>query len=93
MVYFFASSPLCECQRAAIIDCLARQGGGIEPLHVSMPRDLKSRPNTSPTHPGPTPFDDEGDSFREQPIASMDELSLTQKQKGGPQCIMFIYFT
>ena len=29
-----------------------RQGGGIEPLHVSMPRELKSRPSTSPTHPG-----------------------------------------
>jgi hypothetical protein len=30
----------------------ARQGGGFEPLHVSMPRELKSRPSTSPTHPG-----------------------------------------
>ena len=29
-----------------------RQRGGIEPLHVSMPRELKSRPGTSPTHPG-----------------------------------------
>ena len=29
-----------------------RQEGGIEPLHVSMPRELKSRPSTSPTHPG-----------------------------------------
>ena len=29
-----------------------RRGGGIEPLHVSMPRELKSRPSTSPTHPG-----------------------------------------
>ena len=29
-----------------------RQRGGIEPLHVSMPRELKSRPSTSPTHPG-----------------------------------------
>ena len=26
--------------------------GGIEPLHVSMPRELKSRPSTGPTHPG-----------------------------------------
>jgi len=26
--------------------------GGIEPLHVSIPRELKSRPSTSPTHPG-----------------------------------------
>jgi len=26
--------------------------GGIELLHVSMPRELKSRPSTSPTHPG-----------------------------------------
>ena len=24
----------------------------MEPLHVSMPRELKSRPSTSPTHPG-----------------------------------------
>ena len=31
---------------------LNRRGGGIEPLHVSMPRELKSRPSTSPTHPG-----------------------------------------
>ena len=30
----------------------ARRRGGIEPLHVSMPRELKSRPSTSPTHPG-----------------------------------------
>ena len=29
-----------------------RRRGGIEPLHVSMPRELKSRPSTSPTHPG-----------------------------------------
>ena len=32
-------------------ECFVR-GGGIEPLHVSMPRELKSRPNSSPTHPG-----------------------------------------
>ena len=31
-----------------------RRRGGIEPLHVSMPRELKSRPSTSPTHPGQT---------------------------------------
>ena len=31
-----------------------RQRGGIEPLHVSMPRELKSRPSTSPTHSGIT---------------------------------------
>ena len=30
----------------------SRRRGGIEPLHVSMPRELKSRPSTSPTHPG-----------------------------------------
>ena len=30
-----------------------RRRGGIKPLHVSMPRELRSRPNTSPTHPGP----------------------------------------
>ena len=30
----------------------SRRGGGIEPLHVSMPRELKSRPSTSPTHHG-----------------------------------------
>ena len=29
-----------------------RQRGGIEPLHVSMPLELKSNPSTSPTHPG-----------------------------------------
>ena len=29
-----------------------RRKGGIEPLHVSMPRELKSRPSSSPTHPG-----------------------------------------
>ena len=31
----------------------ARRRGGIEPLHVSMPHELKSCPSTSPTHPGP----------------------------------------
>jgi len=31
-----------------------RQRGGIEPLHVSMPRGLHSRPSTSPTHSGIT---------------------------------------
>jgi hypothetical protein len=29
-----------------------RRRGGIEPLHVSMPRELRSRPGTSPTHSG-----------------------------------------
>ena len=29
-----------------------RQGGGIEPLHVYMPHELKSCPSTSLTHPG-----------------------------------------
>jgi hypothetical protein len=29
-----------------------RRRGGIEPLHVSMPRELKSRLSTSPIHPG-----------------------------------------
>ena len=29
-----------------------RRRGGIEPLHVSMPCELKSRPSTSLTHPG-----------------------------------------
>ena len=29
-----------------------RRRGGIEALHVFMPRELKSRPGTSPTHPG-----------------------------------------
>ncbi len=33
-------------------DEVKRRGGGIEPLHVSMPRELKSRPITSPAHPG-----------------------------------------
>ena len=30
----------------------ARQGGGIEPLHVPMPHGLKPCPGTSLTHPG-----------------------------------------
>jgi hypothetical protein len=30
------------------------QRGGIEPLHVSMPREVKSRPSTSSTHSGIT---------------------------------------
>ena len=34
------------------VQCPSRRRGGIEPLHVSMPRELKSRPGTSPTHPG-----------------------------------------
>ena len=32
---------------------LNRRSGGIEPLHVSTPHELKSCPSTSPTHPGP----------------------------------------
>ena len=39
-------------QSQGTIGNMCRQGGGIEPLHVSMPRELKSRPSTSPTHPG-----------------------------------------
>ena len=31
---------------------LQRRRGGIEPLRVSTPRELKSRPSTSPSHPG-----------------------------------------
>ena len=31
---------------------LLRQRGGIEPLHISMPLELKSSPSTNPTHPG-----------------------------------------
>ena len=30
-----------------------RQRGGIEPLCITAPRELKSRPSTSLTHPGP----------------------------------------
>ncbi len=41
----WANSQYCNKEKA-------RQGGGIEPLHVSMPHELKSRPSTSPTHPG-----------------------------------------
>ena len=36
------------------ITATPRQGGGIEPLHVSMPHELKSCPSTSLTHPGRT---------------------------------------
>jgi hypothetical protein len=41
-------------QRSSLNGCAhaERQGGGIEPLHVSMPHELKSCPSTSPTHPG-----------------------------------------
>ena len=31
---------------------MQRRTGGIEPLRVSTPRELKSRPSTSPSHPG-----------------------------------------
>ena len=31
---------------------MQRRRGGIEPLRVSTPRELKSRPSTSPSHPG-----------------------------------------
>ena len=31
----------------------SRRRGGIEPLRVSTPHELKSCPSTSPTHPGP----------------------------------------
>ena len=49
---------LCVCASSVIPSIVSgwiskwRRGGGIEPLHVSMPRELKSRPSTSPTHPG-----------------------------------------
>ena len=33
-------------------DVSNRQRGGIEPLHISMPLELKSSPSTNPTHPG-----------------------------------------
>ena len=39
--------PLC-----AFKSQVKRRRGGIEPLHVSMPLELKSSPSTSPTHPG-----------------------------------------
>ena len=32
---------------------VSRRRGGIEPLRVSTPHELKSCPSTSPTHPGP----------------------------------------
>ena len=38
--------------RSRIFSFDFRQRGGIEPLHVSMPLELKSSPSTSPTHPG-----------------------------------------
>ena len=38
--------------RSSVFEFSKRRGGGIEPLCVSTPRELKSRPSTSPTHPG-----------------------------------------
>ena len=40
-----------------------RRRGGIEPLHVSMPRELKSRPSTSPTHHGSRGKKEESSAF------------------------------
>jgi hypothetical protein len=45
-------NPPSPCVWVATARPKKRRGGGIEPLHVSMPRELKSRPSTSPTHPG-----------------------------------------
>ena len=39
-------------KRKAKIEAFKWTAGGLDPLHVSMPRKLKSRPTTSPTHPG-----------------------------------------
>ena len=39
-------------KRKAKIETFKTTAGGLEPLHVSMPRELKSCPSTSPTHPG-----------------------------------------
>ena len=48
--------PLYTCesieQRRPRATAAARQRGGIEPLRVSMPLELKSSPHASPTHPG-----------------------------------------
>jgi hypothetical protein len=42
----------CHIADKRLLPAGKRRGGGIEPLHVSMPRELKSRPSTNPTHPG-----------------------------------------
>ena len=39
-------------QKSQFLGWPHRQGGGIEPLHVSRPHELKSCPSTSLTHPG-----------------------------------------
>ena len=44
----------CHARMRQLCANQSRRGGGIEPLHVSMPRELKSRPGTSPTHSGST---------------------------------------
>ena len=44
------------CRGCLMWEATMRRRGGIKPLHVSMPRELKSRPNTSPTHSGPCPI-------------------------------------
>ena len=49
---FFAQAFLAGQQNRCQTQISQRQGGGIEPLHVSMPHELKSCPSTSPTHPG-----------------------------------------
>ena len=50
-------------------ESLEAQGPGLEPLHVSMPRELKSRPSTSPTHPG-------------RMLAASNLVTLTTEQAG-----------
>ena len=42
----------CRSKRAGGQKSPQRRRGGIEPLHVSMPHELRSCPSTSPTHPG-----------------------------------------
>ena len=42
----------CHARMRQLCANQSRRGGGIEPLHVSMPLELKSSPSASPTHPG-----------------------------------------
>jgi hypothetical protein len=53
-----------------------RQGGGIEPLHVSMPQELKSCPSTSLTHPG-----------QHSQIASSSILELSCRCENCQDCV------
>ena len=59
---------------------VSRRRGGIEPLRVSTPHELKSCPSTSPTHPGP-PAQKGGGAGSARSWAPAGQLALYRKSR------------